>query len=659
MKLLLAPIVVVFDGCISGVSRRNMKLLMIFVVLLLLPGGTLAEQQERRKLIQMNAPTIRSLSEFLDQNSLLPSSASSPSFASPIKGIKEDSMTSSLKMSVSSREVYKPVFRLHTTTMSVVHSNNADEERRLLISPTSHDLKLHQDENAFSNTMLKDTETAVNQSAPTSCDVQFMECLGHTKCVACFEDFEKQNIDWSIIAPNTPCNDVLNVVVAKNGLCSNLMNDNVEQRVFCQTFDSCVIWKQDDSNAPPDGESDASQDGSNKEENMYGNAIDCDTLTSCDWKGIKRGYIGDGICHDFIDGCYNTKVCNFDGGDCCPDTCNNSSNAYGGKKCGSDGYLCRDPQSEFCQTCNSMNSTDNSSSSPPRCETGKIPYKLFQYDSFGDGWDKTEMTITNSREDHTHTPLYDGRLQDGSVGMEYVCLSTQPACYQVKLFGGYWGNEVSWEIKPMKHGSPAIASGGAPMDCEFPVSGAHCENTCTGRSNVDAQEDEKYHTWHKMANCIQDKCILQLGLCENDLVCSSCVGDNNTPAYCLASDLFNALGLCTECNCVEDTDNGQKKEFCQQKSRERHENEQDTWNGSDQNTENSPSSSKRVRACSSEDFQSGLKSLNEYAECSGVDTMSALLTNFDLDNFGMLDAFEDCSSKYAVRKVGVSVSSIG
>mmetsp|Transcript_5368 Transcript_5368/g.10235 ORF Transcript_5368/g.10235 Transcript_5368/m.10235 type:complete len:993 (-) Transcript_5368:124-3102(-) len=660
MKSLPSPIFVVRRR-ISGVTLKlvitNVFLLLLLVVPTRSSTAGQKEHHHRHRTIEINASSMRLLSEFLTENSVL-SSKSLLSSSSSLR--KEDSIRPSLEMTMSSREVYTPIFQLRFPS-AIVYSKHGPEEdgndkeepfegERMLMSST-HNLKLQHVE-------------ATSASGHT-CDVQFMECLRHPNCVSCFQDFDEKDIDWSIIAPNTPCDNVLNAIVSKTGTCSNLMNDNVERNVFCQTFDSCVIWKQDNSNTPDRGADDLQN--SIKEDNGHNDNddhIDCDTLSSCDWKGMKRGYIGDGICHDFIDGCYNSKVCNYDGGDCCPDTCDNSTDADGKNKCGSDGYFCRDPQSQFCQTCNSINSTagdesdsgsDNRSNlKPSKCETGETPYKLFQYDSFGDGWDKTEMTIVNSRDDNTHTPLYDGRLNDGFIGMEYVCLSTQPACYQVKLFGGYWGNEVSWEIKPMKNGATSIASGGAPMDCEFPVSGAHCENTCTGRANLDPQEDEKYHTWHKMANCIQDKCIIQLGLCENDLVCSTCVGENSTPEYCLANDVFNALGFCAECNCVEDVNKDQKREFCHQKSREKHDNEYDNWNDSDQNSDKSNSLSKKVVACSSEDFRTGVKSVNEYAECSGVDTMSALLTNFDPDNFGMLNAFETCSSEYAARKFGIS-----
>ena len=47
--------------------------------------------------------------------------------------------------------------------------------------------------------------------------------------------------------------------------------------------------------------------------------VDCDALTSCDWPGFDPSFLGDGFCD--VTGCHNTKICGFDGGDCCEATC--------------------------------------------------------------------------------------------------------------------------------------------------------------------------------------------------------------------------------------------------------------------------------------------------------------------------------------------------
>jgi hypothetical protein len=97
------------------------------------------------------------------------------------------------------------------------------------------------------------------------------------------------------------------------------------------------------------------------------------------------------------------------------------------------------------------------------------------YDSFGDGWDTTQLMVTE--RGRSDAPLYTGSLKRGSQGTHRLCLSRKPACYNVQVKGGSWGNEVSWEVKPMMD-APAIAGGGAPMDCDFPVAGMEgCELT--------------------------------------------------------------------------------------------------------------------------------------------------------------------------------------
>jgi hypothetical protein len=439
-------------------------------------------------------------------------------------------------------------------------------------------------------------------------------------------------MDWSIVAPNSNCQDLTKVLQSNLNICS--FDKEESKKTFCDTFDQCVIWKGTGTD----------DDIENFDDDPL--SIDCDSLSKCEWEGYKPSYIGDGICHDFIDGCYNSAICNYDGGDCCPDTCRNATVGPG---CGSDGYFCKDPSSK-----NFVNNSTNGNDTPvipskANCTADETPYKLFMYDSFGDGWDKTEMMIAH-RDDPTQSPFFDGRLEQGSEGMEFICLSNAPDCYSVKVFGGFWGNEVSWEIKPMKNGAPSIASGGSPMDCEFAISGApHCDNTCNGKPNVDPETDEKYHSYHQMVNCIEDNCKLQLAMCKNDLVCASCV-EAQAPSYCLASDIYNALGFCTECNCVKDIDEEEKQKFCKDKSREKHENEDDNGQEEKEDVHPDDNSSQRMRACSFDEFTAGSNAVIAYSECSHVDYLSSLLIDFDPDNFGALDAFESCAAEYSKNK---------
>ena len=153
---------------------------------------------------------------------------------------------------------------------------------------------------------------------------------------------------------------------------------------------------------------------------------------------------------------------------------------------------------------------------PPTCEDTNTVYRLVMYDSFGDGWDGTKLSISDS----TGFLYTDKALAEGSQGTEFICLSRTPSCYQVDVAGGVWGKEVSWEIRPATDGAPSLASGGSPMSCSFPVAGdSSCTNTCTGKTSEDPSKDPDYKEYKTMATCIADSCPIQIGACEADDVC--------------------------------------------------------------------------------------------------------------------------------------------
>ena len=70
---------------------------------------------------------------------------------------------------------------------------------------------------------------------------------------------------------------------------------------------------------------------------------------------MHEQFLVDRVCHDAMTGCYNSKPCNYDGRDCCEDTChypgqsgrNDDGDDYG--ECGQEGYACHDPSSLHCQ----------------------------------------------------------------------------------------------------------------------------------------------------------------------------------------------------------------------------------------------------------------------------------------------------------------------
>lgn len=175
------------------------------------------------------------------------------------------------------------------------------------------------------------------------------------------------------------------------------------------------------------------------------------------------------------------------------------------------------------------------------CPDGESSYKINKFDTWGDGWGETFLTIreVNSNLDvvqSTSPPgettftiskdiqvedygavggsanrtdqnvngtasnggnarkleyVYQGGLQNGGFEAEHTCLS-HTACYEVMLQGGKWQEEAKWEIVPT--GSSASTSSGSAVakgqgfsNCTFYVSDSvvdhpSCPFTCKASS---------------------------------------------------------------------------------------------------------------------------------------------------------------------------------
>ena len=249
---------------------------------------------------------------------------------------------------------------------------------------------------------------------------------------------------------------------------------------------------------------------------------------------------------------------------------------------------------------------------------------MIMYDSFGDGWDGTKLQIADSTS--VNSILYTLDLKDGSQGTEYICLSKKPACYHVEVKGGVWGREVSWEVRPLTEGAPSLGSGGSPMSCDFPVAGDSCPNTCTGKADEDPTKDPDYKEFKEMSKCIADKCPIQIGACEEDDVCVDCFKD--VPAdYCYADDFFNALLDCAICKCTD----SYGTEFCNKKASPGL--PVDTG-GEGDNTQD---------PCSPAETVTGGNAVLAFGKCTDMNQASMMVTDFDQNNFGMLDSFEACA----------------
>lgn len=271
------------------------------------------------------------------------------------------------------------------------------------------------------------------------CDSKFISCLDNDKCRSCFDSLALGDVDWTGLAPGTACDEVIGFLT-KAGHCQNLDGDKIATKIFCNTFQSCVVWTDDDAFDDDD------------------DLINCEELTDCYWEGIHSNWVGDGTCHDNLDGCYNTEVCGFDGGDCCADTCEEDVfSTY--NHCGLEGYACKDPASDYCDSdLTTKCPTDNSKNNIPdpsdtKCGEEESKYRLVMFDSFGDGWDTTTLTI--QAEDDKSNIVFKGGLSEGFQSTEYICLSKNPQCYNARTQGGTWGIEVSWEIRPLSDGAPS------------------------------------------------------------------------------------------------------------------------------------------------------------------------------------------------------------
>ncbi|KAL7542687.1 hypothetical protein ACHAWF_007229 [Thalassiosira exigua] len=509
---------------------------------------------------------------------------------------------------------------------------------------------------------------AADAGSAASCDASFLKCVLSPTCRSCFQTLQENKIDWTNVVPETPCQDVLGFLVS-GGHCTSVRDaGHDEQDVFCEAFDGCVVWDDDD----------AVEGGATKEA-AGGDPIDCKALTECRWEGMHEHFLGDGVCHDAIPGCYNSKACNYDGGDCCEDTCHYPGGAGGSKggddnsdrygECGLEGFACRDPSSIKCQptlaraigeTCaieedEAVVDFDDDAFKEeeklPECGSDETLYRLVQYDSWGDGWDETVLTLKEHDASTSKDPIYKGGLEYGSQGTVHLCLAKkEPKCYHVTVENGVWGNEISWELRPFAGGAPALAAGGSPSDCTVPVAGEvkDCPSDCDKARPDTKINDPNYRSYKDMEACIEKKCLIQVGNCAGDEGCSECMGENS-PDYCYANDNFNVLIDCSICSCAE-----KKPGYCAVKQSGAS-SSASSMNGSSAATHGgvikpvaTPTSSTSASSmCTPEQTLQGTDSLVDWADCADVDEMMVMVTNFDNDNFGALDLFEACAHTYA------------
>jgi hypothetical protein len=362
-----------------------------------------------------------------------------------------------------------------------------------------------------------------------------------------------------------------------------------------------------------------------------------------------------GICHEAVQGCYNSAIGGYDGGDCCEDTCKERPGSY--VKCGAEPYACRAPNSKKKKNCDPRLNVNCQSLTPSRggsgsgsgsarnvtvCANGSAPHRLTMYDSFGDGWDSTSLKLT--QKDASNTLVFYGKLENGFQDYIDICLSSTPTCYHVDVTGGVWGKEVSWEVKSGYNNAaaPAIAGGGAPMSCDFgilgfdPITGP---TTCSGRPNVNPADDAEYKEFKELTFCIHDTCPIQVAICDQNSVCAGCFQDAPQD-YCYSVDAFNNLVDCTSCQCTEN----KGPDYCTTKLNP------GVIPGGPTDNQDQQGHSGGTTPCSPAQIVKGGDAVLKFGACTDFDKIGMMVTEFDQNNFGDLDKFEACSHSYRTQK---------
>ncbi|GMH84780.1 hypothetical protein TL16_g10024 [Triparma laevis f. inornata] len=98
-------------------------------------------------------------------------------------------------------------------------------------------------------------------------------------------------------------------------------------------------------------------------------------------------------------------------------------------------------------------------------------YKAVLIDSFGDGWNGAELSIT-----HDSGTVLEHGLTFGSGSSYEICLGNPSGCYNVYVTEGSYPGEVSWEIQDSS--GDAIQSGGTDVEKEACFSGGSSGSDC-------------------------------------------------------------------------------------------------------------------------------------------------------------------------------------
>ena len=184
----------------------------------------------------------------------------------------------------------------------------------------------------------------------------------------------------------------------------------------------------------------------------------------------------------------------------------------------------------------------------------------------------------------------------------------------------------------MAEGTKSIADGGAPLQCDFPVAGTVCERTCTGGKGDD--DDKSGTSYEDITECVQQKCLIQVGGCLSDTTCIPCL-TQAPPDYCFANENFNAVVGCSLCSCMASADPEDADKYCRKEP-------------SDDSSSSKPddTDSGSVTPCTASQTLQGSSAVLDFSQCTDIDQVKMMVVDFDNNNFGALDSFETCAHSY-------------
>ena len=173
-------------------------------------------------------------------------------------------------------------------------------------------------------------------------------------------------------------------------------------------------------------------------------------------------------------------------------------------------------------------------------ETG-TPVQFYMSDTFGDGWNGAEYTVTSLAGDVIATGTLDDALfsvdannfAGPEFGYDLFCL--EPGCYNVAVSDGNWPNEVSWEV--LTEDGSVLISGGPTDGITISVGGAVCGCTDPTACNYDAAATDDD------GSCEDESC----GGCTDSTACNfdaAALIDNGTCCYdnCLTINMNDSFG---------------------------------------------------------------------------------------------------------------------